>query len=394
MRFSITLDNPLAGFAGGYGRDGESTATIVRQLVTSDDGVLLLSRLEAISEAVLARIPVAQRPTESQIDHLIIFAYRDSRVDVWINEPGIVLKVRPKRAMEVNQLVMYDDIADVEVARLRDLEVPDDAGYAIVFSVGWQKALLFDFSAIHPSLAGTPTSAEMPRLLGAAHAYLMFRSRFALSEQDWTTLTAQRWFPFVGLSHRLVEQMVHHLRAGWSVDDLLPEIVGHVRASLPLVRDFVISSAVFEGHRNVLLQALEAYGRGEYALAVAAMFPRVEGMLRDRIAAIGGSSTKYPALAQAAGSAVTNDYSLLMPGRFTAYLRDVFFASENFGDPSSVTKVTRHAVAHGVARDELLDEKAATLGVLIVHQIGFMLGTPKGADTSSVQSAQPSPSTP
>jgi hypothetical protein len=66
-------------------------------------------------------------------------------------------------------------------------------------------------------------------------------------------------------------------------------------------------------------------------------------------------------------------FSLLLPLRFKRYLTDVFFGFEDFTDPTKVTRATRHAVAHGVASDDVLDAKAAAIGVLLLQQLAYLL---------------------
>ncbi len=168
--------------------------------------------------------------------------------------------------------------------------------------------------------------------------------------------------------------MAHHAREGWPLDDLLPKILGAVRNDLPKVRALITSGPLFARHRKVLIDALEAFQRGEHALAAAAIYPRIEGILREHHAIRG---TGKPGPAALAGSATRTagsaGVSLLLPLRFEEYLTGVFFGSEDFSDPTQVTRVTRHAVAHGVASDDLLDEKAAVIGVLLIQQLAYLL---------------------
>jgi hypothetical protein len=168
--------------------------------------------------------------------------------------------------------------------------------------------------------------------------------------------------------------MANHAREGWPIDDLLPKVVAAVKGDLPKTRALVASGPLFGRHRKVLLEALRAFEQGEYALAAAACYPRIEGILREHHAIRGTGKPKPAALAatatQKAGDPTLN---LLLPLRFEQYLTDVFFGFEDFSDPTQVTRVTRHAVAHGVASDELLDEKAAVIGVLLVQQLAYLL---------------------
>jgi hypothetical protein len=56
---------------------------------------------------------------------------------------------------------------------------------------------------------------------------------------------------------------------------------------------------------------------------------------------------------------ISFDYSLTGYAWFRTYLTDTVFCFESFADPDKVSRVTRHTVAHGVANDALLNEKAA-----------------------------------
>jgi hypothetical protein len=69
---------------------------------------------------------------------------------------------------------------------------------------------------------------------------------------------------------------------------------------------------------------------------------------------------------------------LLLPNRFSTFLREVFF--EQF-DPKNPENLSRNTVAHGVAQVVDFNMKAATLGFLILEQLSYCLTPYTPADT-------------
>lgn len=379
MHFTFTEERRLVGFAARSARAGEERAPVVfREFVTSEDGERLVQRLDALSDALLSKAPPGERIPESQIDHLIALLHLDGRVEVWVNEHGFRAKMKPTRDVAAGEPVMRDDIAEIAAMEPIGLVFPPDAGYVVLFSVGWRKGLAFDFGPLVPAEQFPPgtdrSTRDVPRLLGGLCTYLLFRNRFILSEEEWCRFFTERWFPFAGLPPRLIDAMTQHARDGWPIDELLPRVLEAVGSSLPKTKALVASGPLFERHRKVLGDALNAFERGEYQLAAAAIYPRVEGLLREHHAIRGTGAPNPDALA---GTATYRPkappFSLLLPLRFKQYLTDVFFAFEDFADPTKVSHATRHAVAHGVASDEVLDAKAAVIGVLLLQQLAYLL---------------------
>jgi hypothetical protein len=385
MHFLLTNQPRLVGFAARSSPVGEESAPVVfREFVTSEDGERLIQRLDSLSNVLLAKAPCGARVPESQIDHLIAFFHLDGRVEVWINEPGFRARMKVRRDVAAGEPVTRDDIADIVAMEPIDLVFPPNAGYVVLFSAGWRKGLAFDFSPLIPPeqlpIGMARSTADVPRLLGGLFTYVLFRNRFILTEEEWERFFTQRWFPFAGLPAELIDAMTQHVRDGWPIDGLLPRVLAAIRSDLPKTKALAASSPLFDRHRKILADALNAFERGEYQLAAGALYPRVEGLLREHHAIRGKGPAKPDALA---GSATelpgVSAYSLLLPLRFKRYLTEVFFEFEDFSDPTKVTRATRHAVAHGVASDDVLDSKAAALGVLLLQQLAFLLPNENGA---------------
>jgi hypothetical protein len=365
MRFEFERKENVIGFASHAAR-GPGTVTIDAQnFVTSEDGELLSSRLDQISAVFLRGHLGSLR--ETQIENLLVIHERSGRVTVHVNELVFKAQVRPKRDVSAGDGVLLNDILDIEAVEPVGHAIPDDAGIAILVSMGWRRALLYDFWPLNDD--AQPLKRELPRLLASMFTYLMFRDRLTASDVEWSALIAQRWFPFASLPHDLLRNMIEHARAGWPVDDLLPNIVAHVRGELPRMREFVKKATIFERHRTVLLQAIDAYERNDFAIVVQALFPRIEGVLRDHT-----TKTRSNELPDAVTTRERQELSLLWPARFRDYVSETLFAWESFANPAQVSKVTRHSVAHGVANDALFDEKSATIALLVFQHLGSIFG--------------------
>jgi hypothetical protein len=200
--------------------------------------------------------------------------------------------------------VLFDDLADIAEMAPQGITIPENAGFIVMFSVGWRKALIFDFRPVLPS--GTPRPWNIRQLLGGLYAYLVSRNRFILTEHEWNLLFDLKWFPFAGLPTSIIDEMVEHARAGWSVDELQSKIVTAVKQDLPSLRKFVESGDIFSRHRKILLDALSAFERGEYALAVSALFPRIEGLLREHHAIRGTGKATFASISDTAAAAAHN----------------------------------------------------------------------------------------
>jgi hypothetical protein len=385
VRFAFQSQHLMIGFAARASRGGEERAPVVfREFLTSDDGDRLMGRLTEIWSALTPFAPSGSPiPLESQVDHIVAVMHPDRRVEVWINEVAFAIKAKCKRDVAAGEGVLRDDIVDVAEMVPVGVQIPTGCGFAIMFSVGWRKGLVYDFGPLLPrdqmpaelreALSGKDPVA-VPRLLGGLYSYLQFRSRFVLTEEDWRRLLDERWFAFSGLPAGLLDEMIQHVRAGWRLDDLLPKISSAVRGNLPRTRAMVAGVRVFARHRRLIGDALSSFERGEHQLAAAALYPVVEGLLREHHAVYGAGKAKPEALAESATQdALGSQFSLLLPLRFKEYLTKVFFGPEDFSDPAQVTRATRHAVAHGVASDDVLAEKAAIIGVLLIEQLAYLL---------------------
>src|SRR6266851_5792841 len=102
-------------------------------------------------------------PQPPQIQTLLVIQPRGGPVGVWINAPGLLIKVNSKRDISAGQWTSIDDFADVVELKFQGVEIPADAGYVVSFQVGWRRAVVYDFRPLIPPAS---TLENVPKLLG------------------------------------------------------------------------------------------------------------------------------------------------------------------------------------------------------------------------------------
>ncbi|MEO8682954.1 MAG: hypothetical protein ABI665_28160 [Vicinamibacterales bacterium] len=371
MPYQIKFAKAPAGYVLENAAAGAPVKIAVREFTSSEDGAVFVSRLEGFPLEILERIGIPDKVSPSTIDHMVAVIGADGQTQVYVNECPIFVRIRAARTLQAGQTVREDDIVDVAGLRFEGVDCPPTAGIVCVFSSGWRKGLFFDLTPIGPD---RPKRAyDLESVLGSHFAYLMNQSIFQLSEEQWRLLFAQRWFPFVSLPKRLVRAMVTTVRGKHQVDQHLPEIGDVLNQMLPELRTRWAGVDLLAPHLSLLLHALDRYAERDYISATALLYPRIEGVLRSIHAAFDSAAKatvkRLSSAAVSAGEA-THEYSWLLPAKFSQFLEEVYFA--NF-QPGQTAPLSRHSLSHGVASAADFDLKSASIGVLIVDQLRFMM---------------------
>lgn len=371
MTFDVKLDHLPAGYTLGASRPGDQVQVQVTGFLSPDDGEILFKYLEGISQAYLAPLPLAARPPEGAIACMVVIIDREKNAKVYINDVRVIADVQAKVDIKAGQVLKTDDVADMTRLRFDGITIPNDAGVAVVFSAGWRKGLFFDYAPLH----GNPRTFDLGAVLARSLTYLWFRVRLAISESQWEEMFKQSWFPFISLKGATLERMAMHASQVWKIDDLLDEIQPQVDARLGSLRAAASTKTVLLAHQKTLLSAIEAYEKKDWLTCCTLLYPRLEGILRThlRTASPAGQPTQENLAASVAHdpAGLRHDLSLLLPNKFQEYLRRIYFA--HFDPAQPVEHVGRHTVSHGVVSEDRLDRKAASVGMLILDQLTFLL---------------------
>ena len=317
---------------------------------------------------LLNKIPADHRLQPSQIDHLLAVINKDKTAALYINELDFKGHVSIKKKIEAGQSVHIDDIADIRTLEFPGVEIPNDTGIFLIFSVGWRKGLFYDLMPLHPDSGGL-RDYNINNLLGQFYAYLMLQNRIKISEDVWEKIFAQDWFPFISLSSSLIDEMKKHVEAGWKIDDLLPKITEEVKQSLNERLEEWSAKSLYKGHIELLRRAVERFLASDHQSAISILYPRIEGILRDYYRLHG---MEKPSQERLVKTAVQADLSAdrpklpLLPDKFLRYLSEVYF--RDF-DPDQPEGLSRNTIAHGAAPPEAFSEKESVIGFLILDQL-------------------------
>jgi hypothetical protein len=369
MPKEIVLDHLPAGYAKRGGRPNQEIDVVFREFSSTEDGQHFISQLEGTPTQILEKISSAANTAAARTNSLLAIIRPDKSTTVYWDEYHPVVQVRAKGKINKGDLVFLDHIMDIERVVLPDGLIPPDAGLCYVFSFGWRKGLFFDYGPLLHGDNRRPRDYDLGLTLGYCYARVLFQHIFSISEEVWTEMFRQGWFPFSYLSTNLVKAMIGRAAERLPIDDQLEEISAEVSKVLPSRLDDWRDDPIVSAHVEVLQRAYERFAKDDYISAASILYPRIEGVMRT-FGAIEHPETgaTQPELARlASGGGAIREESLLLPAKFESYLRKVYFAW--FQPGAVVDTVSRHSVSHGVVAASRLDRKAAIIGFLILMQI-------------------------
>ena len=357
-----------AGYATESVMKGEQVPVAISGFASTADGQSLIRMLEQFPSEVLSKLPGTVQP--SQVDDLLVIIHPTGTAKVYVNEVSAILTARAKGTVSAGQPMAKDDIADIEKMEFVDIETPRSAGFIYFFSIGWRRELFYDFGPLIGEEKQLRTY-DLASTLGRVYTQVLFQERFSISDAAWSALFSSRWFLFSGLSDKLIEKMIAHVRAEWNPDELLDEIAAEVTNKVPDMLSSWGRHPAFKGPLTIVEAAVTRFLDGDYISCTSTLYPRIEGILRTYHRSIQPGKRISPK--KLAFSAVSgkrdNLQSLVLPQRFEAYLNEVYF--RDFDPSAAEIEVSRHSVSHGEASAKRFDRESSVISILIIHQLFY-----------------------
>lgn len=360
---------PIHGISASLAFEGEPCSIEVEGFYSTEDGGKLIDRLEEMSRCFLNRAGVRT----SQVDHFLLFLNATNQATLFCNELNFKPLVRINRPMKAGERVYEDDLVDFEALELitpknEKIMIPEDCGLIFMFSIGWRKALYFNFLPLH---AETQERLKaMPEFFGRLYGHLFFQEKTKLKEEQWKRLFAWGWFPFVGMTKKELGEC-----AAWAEQDRYPrgpllELCKRFQKRIPQLIENWKARPGFEAHLPFVEAAWETLQQGNFISTVQTLMPRIHGIMHGILNRKAGQ--KYLV------DGVVKNYdgrSLLMPEKFKEYLLTCYF--RGFDIEAGERPLARHSIAHGVSNAADYDEIASTLPFFIFDQIFYFLPDPK-----------------
>ncbi len=360
---------PIHGMSVNPAFAGELCTIQVEGFYSTEDGGQFIDRLEEMSRTFLNRAGIMA----SQIDNFLLILDKKNQATLYCNEFIFTPQVRVNRTMNAGEHVHEDDLVDFESLELftrdkKKVVIPEDCGVVFLFSIGWRKALYFNFAPLHPDSHEKLT--EMSQVFGRLFGHLFFQEKTKLKDEQWKRLFAWGWFPFVGLTKKELGDC-----AAWTGQDRYPkgpllEVCKRFQKRIPQLIQSWKARPEFELHIPFIEAAWRTLQQGELISTVQTLMPRIHGMMHGILNRKAGQKSL------AAGVVKDHDArSLLMPEKFKEYLLTCYF--RDFNMETGECALARHSIAHGVSGAADYDEIAATLPFFIFDQIFFFLPGPK-----------------
>lgn len=371
MPVEIKLNELPAGYSEKSGRGGDMIPVSQKGFYSSEDGEVLIKRLEGWPDYFLKLVPSQTPLKPSYIDSLLVIISKNKTAKIYLNDAQVIAEMRVKGGCEKGEAITANRILDIGKMKFENATIPEDAGFIFVFSVGWRQGFIYDLEPLHQN---ENREYDIEETLGSCYAYLLFQDRFKIDDNTWDSILSQKWFPFSYLDDNFIKKMISHAREGWEIDDLLPEIHDNV---IDLLKKSSFSnslSAHFEDHKDIINKAIERYLEGDYISCTSILFPRIEGVLRSFHKNEGYKSK--PNSKNLTKTVISHHQkrriyqSLLLPDKFQHYLENIYFA--NFS-PGSNPDVGRHSVAHGEARKDDFNLKSSTIAILVLSQLSLFM---------------------
>lgn len=219
-----------------------------------------------------------------------------------------------------------------------------------------------------------PREGDLAAILGRCYCQVLFQERLGISDTEWRDLFQAQWFPFAALRAVTIDKLIDRVRAGREPDEILDDIVGEVKETIPRMLQGWRNHSSFKPHLDILERAVDRFRQDDdYIGCTGLLYPCIESLRRTHLHATTKGQDTHETLDQAtAGAKLEGEQSPLLPRRFQHYLDDVYLPIFS-PTPQHDAEVPRDSEVQGTTSTSRLGRKSAVIGILIIHQMFYML---------------------
>lgn len=361
----------VAGFATQQAAPGENVKVLTSAALTSDHSEFYVY-IEQIPKLVSAPGIFIQWDGVYQF---LAVLHAEGSADLYLNGFPTAIEIQARRDIEAGEAVSEGDIGDVRRLKFPGIPIGESDRVIYCFKCGWKFGLFFDLDR-----RDRPLDVDaMSLALGSLFRYLKYQYVYNVLENrpQFERLMKEGWFPFVELLGNRYRALLRAYRRAPAAQAEIDKVVSTVdEKACERMKQRWWKHPVLAEKRTILEAGMNAFLRGDAEGAIHAIktfLPEIEGVLRILyFRETGrGDQVRTPDLIthiiEKGRTKGGSEYSLLLPGSFLEYLRDVFFA--NFNLETGEIALSRHTAAHGVARPEEYTSARALQAVLVLDQI-------------------------
>lgn len=377
-RFNVTCEGPLVGFsieAKRTTKNGEQVKICQQAFLTDNNGDFFYACLDQISKIFLRDWIIRERRNESSINNCLILISGENSAKVYINIPTVMNIIARKR-IEAGDPVTREHIADIREIVLTDPEVEEASylGIIYIFSVGWRRGLYYSLAS---TIKGEPTivgNSNMKTLFASFYAYMIFPEIYRIFPEIKEELIRNGWFPFIRILGRNFDSLCEAIKHDFPLSDISLEIVDSFdKQSFNDMFNAWMKKDLFRNHKTIIRKGIDEFLEGDYISSIHILYPRIEGLMRhiylgeeEKVSSI-NLAKKIASI----GKQKTNEFGLFLPDDFKEYLQRFYFSS--FDLEKGDINLSRHSLAHGVAKESDFNKIRAFQAILILDQISFYI---------------------
>lgn len=369
--FEIKINGSLTGFALDAGRGGKDIKVAQRGFFTPFDGEIFYTILDDISKMFLRDWMIRAKKNESSIDNCLIFIGTENKAKVNINIPAL-WDLISKRKIESESVVTTEDIADIRRINFPGIQIESNSGVIYIFSQGWMRGLYFDFMPIQPQ--STHKLGELGSLFASLHSYLLFPEVYRVEPQVREQMFKTGWFPFIRILGWRFKKVYEAIKHDFPLEEEAIKVVESFDdKSIREMLDAWMTKDLFVKHETFIKKGIEEFIEKDYISAIHILYPRIEGLMRYIY--LGEKEKPIAVRLVDKLTTITKEksvnYNLYFPDDFSDYLKQFYFSS--FDLDKGEIDLSRHSLAHGVARVEDFSKIGAFQAILILDQIFYYI---------------------
>lgn len=367
-KFEILIEGKLVvGFSIDAARAGNNVRVAQRCFLTDYDGDLFFTCLDQISRIYLRDWMPSSRKKESAISNCLIFIQKNNEAEVFINIPT-AMQIISKRSIEKGGEIYREDIADLIRVEFPGIQMKSDCAVIYIFSKGWRRGLYFDLLPVQPQ--SSHRTSDLETLFASFHSYLLFPEVHRLEPNVKEKMFECGWFPFIRILGRHFEEIYNTLKNEFPLIEVEMKVVDSFdEKSIRGMKDAWMTKEVFKKHKTFIETAIDKFIEKDYISAIHILYPRIEGLMRYIYIGESGKPTSKKLVDKLTAPVAKKsiDLSLFVPEDFNEYLKQFYFSSFDLG--KSKINLSRHSLAHGVAKEEDFSKIRAFQAILVLDQI-------------------------
>lgn len=311
----------------------------------------------------------------SGIGNFVIQISPDNEVHVEINTPlkgSILAKGPSKQKIKKGDPVTKNQIADIKELEMPYIEIKENWGKIVFFSVNSKRGLYLDLTPLDVNSDFFSYPLEKP--LAQLYTYLTFPELIETFPKIQKKLIKRGWFPFIHLLGTDFERLSSAIEKKLKIDEIEKEIIDSFDDEyiLSLVDEWM-KNPLFQTHKShedIIRRGIDRYLNNDYISAIHILIPRIEGLLRYLYAETSSKNASFSDLREMLKNIGSKkDSNLILPFDFDEYLKSFYF--KGFTVYNKDVKVSRMSIAHGVAID--YSKKSAFQAIMILDQLSYYI---------------------